>query len=118
VIHISAVPSQLNNEPSTRYDILISPFYLLLLKAVLNIPIKQRRIQMNRRTAMDKKHDRAVEGQEVSKMEDFIKSGKETGEFARDAYLDSFKMPFSLWEGSIKKLYFYQIGVDILTSQG
>jgi hypothetical protein len=86
------------------YHFYTSLFYPLLLKAVLTNPIEQRRIQINRRTAMDKKHDRPVEGQEVPKMEDFIKSGKETREFARDGYLDSFKMPFSLWEGYLKFL--------------
>jgi mannose-6-phosphate isomerase-like protein (cupin superfamily) len=65
------------------YYVYTSLFYPLLLKAALIIHINQRRIQINRRTAMGTKHHSPVEGQEVSKMEDFIKSGKETREFAR-----------------------------------
>ena len=53
---------------------------------------------------MVKKHDRPVEGKEVPKMEDFTKLGKKTREFARDGYLDSFKMPFSLWESYLRFL--------------
>jgi len=86
------------------YHICTSLFYPLPLKAVLTIPIKQRRIQINRRTTMVKKHDRPVEGQEVPKVEDFTKLRKGTREFAREGYLDSFKMPFSLWEGYLRFL--------------
>lgn len=53
---------------------------------------------------MGKQYERPVEGKEVPKVEDFTKLGKETGEFAREGYLDSFKMSFSLWEGYLRFL--------------
>jgi len=86
------------------YHVYTSLFYPLLLKAVLTIPIKQRRIQINRRAIMGKKHNRPVEGKEIPKAEDFTKLRNGTREFAREGYLDSFKMPFSLWEGYLKFL--------------
>lgn len=53
---------------------------------------------------MYKKNNRPVERQEVPKMEDLAKLRKGTREVAREGYLDSFKMPFYLWEGYLKFL--------------
>lgn len=53
---------------------------------------------------MYKKNNRPVERQEVPKMEDLAKLRKGTREFAREGYLDSFKMPFYLWEGYLRFL--------------
>jgi hypothetical protein len=53
---------------------------------------------------MGKKHDRPAEGQEVPKVDDFAKLGKEIREFAREDSLDSFKMPFFLWESYLRFL--------------
>jgi hypothetical protein len=62
---------QLDNKLSTMYNICTSLFYPLPLKAVLITPIKQRRIRINRRTGMGKKHERPVGGKEVPKVKDF-----------------------------------------------
>lgn len=80
------------------YHVYTSLFYPLLLKAVLAVYIKQRRIKVKRSNIMSEKREKLAERQELLKVEGFSKLGMNIREFMRGGYLNSFKIPFSIWE--------------------